>query len=122
MTGHHAPHDAEPHVMVGVDEARHNDAFRSVDDFSAVCLDVRADARTIRCAFHQQVANCEIGDGGIHRDDDASLEEGCRSMVLSNVMVTSVSARQRYKRRLRAQHLSLAERNLELSALMSDAS
>ena len=36
--GHHAAHDAEPHMMVGVDEARHDDAAGGVDHLGAVRL------------------------------------------------------------------------------------
>ena len=78
--GHHAPHDTEPHVMVGVDESRHNDAFRSVDDFGAVRLDVRAD-RSDPVSFHKHIAGNEIWDRSIHRDDGAALEEGDGSVL-----------------------------------------
>ena len=53
--GHHAAHHAEPHMMVGIDEARHDDAAGGVDHLSAVGLEVHAD-RGDPVAVDQHVA------------------------------------------------------------------
>ena len=53
--GHHAPHHAEPHMMMGVDQARHDDAAGGVDHLGAVRLEVRTD-RGDAAAVDQDVA------------------------------------------------------------------
>jgi hypothetical protein len=66
--------------MVGVDEARHHNASRSVNDFCAVCLDVCAELSDPG-SFHKHIAGSDIWDRSIHRDDGAALEEGDGSVL-----------------------------------------
>ena len=73
--GHHAPHHAEPHMMMGVDQARHDDAAGGVDDFGVVGHEIRPDGDDA-VALDEDVADREIGNFLIHRDDGAALEEG----------------------------------------------
>ena len=70
---HHSPHHAEPHVMVRIDQPRHDDACRGIDHLGAIRLDVCTD-RDDTIVLDQNVADREIGDGGIHRYDGAALE------------------------------------------------
>jgi len=81
--GHHAPHHAEPHMMVGIDEARHDDVAGGVDHLSAIHLEVHAD-RGDPAVVDQHVAGREIGDLGVHRDDGAALEEGTAVVRLAH--------------------------------------
>ena len=61
--GHHAPHHAEPHMMMGVDEARHDDRVAGVDDFGVVGLDVGADGNDA-VALDEDVAGLQVRDIG----------------------------------------------------------
>ena len=61
--GHHAAHHAEPHMMVRIDQARHDDAAGGIDHLGVVRLEVRAD-RDDAVAVDQHVAGREIGNLG----------------------------------------------------------
>ena len=56
---HHAAHHAEPHMMVGIDEARHDDASDGVDHLSAIRLEIDAH-RGDPTAVDQHVGRREI--------------------------------------------------------------
>ena len=53
-------------MMMGVDEARHDDRVAGVDDFGVVGFDVGADANDA-VALHEDVAGLQVRDIGIHR-------------------------------------------------------
>ena len=106
--GHHAPHRAEPHVMVGVDQARHDDAGRGVDHLGALCLDVGAEVN---------IADREVGDDSIHRDDGAAFEQGAGiDLRAHGPFLSSCASGPSAWRPLSRPN------GLELSALASDAS
>jgi hypothetical protein len=78
--GHHAPHHAEPHVMVRVDQARHHDAVGGVDHQCVIRPEARAD-RGDAVTLDQNVADWEIGNLGVQRDHGSALEEGATVLL-----------------------------------------
>jgi hypothetical protein len=67
-------------MMVGVDEAWHDDRIAGVYDFGLAGWDVDADGDDTR-ALDKDVAGRQIRDIAIHRDDDASFEEGAAPVL-----------------------------------------
>ena len=61
-------------MVMGVDQARHDDAIDRIDDRGPVSLDVGAD-RSDALAFHQHISLRKIRGLLIHGDDDAALEK-----------------------------------------------
>jgi len=72
--GHHPAHDAEPCMVVCIDQAGQDDASGGIDDFGVIGLQVGADGHDA-VALDQDVAGCEIGNVGVHRDDGAALKK-----------------------------------------------
>ena len=77
---HQAAHDAEPHMMVGVHQARHDDGAGSVDRLGTVPRKVRTNGRDA-ATLDQNIAGRQIGNSGIHRDDRAAFEK-CAAVLL----------------------------------------
>ena len=70
----HVAQEALPHVPVGIDEARHDDAVRGIDHLRVRRADVRLHRRDF-LAFDQHVGLLEVADGAVEREHAAALDQ-----------------------------------------------
>jgi hypothetical protein len=73
-------------MMVGIDQARHDDRVAGVDDFGVVGLDVDADANDA-IALDEHITGFEVRGIGIHRHDGSPFEEGAGCALRAHVQV-----------------------------------
>ena len=70
----HVAQEALPHVPVRIDEARHHDRVRSVDDLGIGRADVRPHRRDL-AALDQHVGLLEVADRAVEREHAAALDQ-----------------------------------------------